>query len=193
MAVGTKKNNIVSGVALACVHSAHLQHYRLAKPAVQPTDLTSVATFFYEPQANGTLPYRKSLPLLTSNRILPSFASVNRDVPHPGAYGSPRHIDLACDASVSVARLAQLDRSRVLQFSTFIGAAHPHPCSYEIPASMVLCLCRLGYAPGTSGSIPVRFAGPARCNNRPRGMASPGVRGSTRPRGWGWHRPGGAR
>jgi hypothetical protein len=193
MAVGTEKNNVISSVVSARVFSVHLQHYRLAKPSVQSTDLASVTTLFYEPQTHRTLPNWKILPLLTRDRLLVSYAFVDRDVLYPTAHGSPGHVDLACDTPVSVAGPTQLDRPGILRFSVLIRTVHPYPSSYGIPACKVRCLCRLGYAPMSFGSIPVRFGRPRRCSRRLRGRAFRGARGSTRLSRWGWRRRGGGR
>ncbi len=85
MAVGTEKNNFISGVSSAHAFSVHLQHYRLAKTSVQPTDLASVATFFYEPQTNCALPKRKTFQLLTRECLLVSYTFVDWDVLYPSA------------------------------------------------------------------------------------------------------------
>ncbi|CAA9453306.1 MAG: hypothetical protein AVDCRST_MAG02-1205 [uncultured Rubrobacteraceae bacterium] len=45
MTVGTEKNHVLPGVAPARALPVHLQHYRLAKPFVEPTDLANVTTF----------------------------------------------------------------------------------------------------------------------------------------------------
>ncbi len=150
MAVGTEKNNVIFGVVSSRVFSVHLQHYRLAKPSVQSTDLASVTTFIYEPQTNRALPNRKIPPLLTRDRPLVSYAFIDRDVLYPTAHGSPGHVDLARDTPVSVAGPTQLDRPGIFRFSVLIRTAHPYLSSYGIPACKVLCLCRLGYAPALS-------------------------------------------
>jgi hypothetical protein len=193
MAVGTEKNNVVSSVVSARVFSVHLQHYRLAKPSVQSTDLASVTTFFYDPQTNRALPNRKIFPLVTRDRLLVSYAFVDRDMLYPTAHRSPGHVDLACDAPVPVAGPAQLDRPGILRFSVLIRTAHPYLSSYGTPACKVRCLCRLGYAPASCGSIPVRFAGPRWYSRRLRGRAFRGAQGSIRLSRWGWCRRGGGR
>jgi len=193
MAVGTEKNNVISGVVPARVFSVHLQHYRLAKPSVQSTDLASVTTFFYEPQTHRALPNRKIILLLTRDCLLVSCAFVDRNVLYPAAHGSPGHIYLACDTPVSVAGPTQLDRPSILRFSVLIRTAHLYLSSYGIPACKVRCLCRLGYAPGSVGSIAVRSSGLQWCSRCRRGKASPDGAGSIRRPDWGWRRRGGGR
>lgn len=94
MTVGTEKNNIISSVTSARVFSVHLQHYRLAKPTVQSTDLTSVTTFFYEPQADCVLASGKISPLLARDRVVVGYAFVYWDVLYPTAHSSPRHVGI---------------------------------------------------------------------------------------------------
>jgi hypothetical protein len=193
MAVGTEKNNVISGVVSARVFSVHLQHYRLVKPSVQSTDLASVTTFFYEPQTNRALPNRKMLPLRTRNRLHVSYAFVNRDVLYPTAHGSPGHVDLACDTPVSVAGPTQLDR---LAYSDFLFLYGPRiHILLRTESQRVKSAASADWAtpPGSFGSIPARFSGPVRCSRRARGRGYRGVEGSTRLSRSGWRRRGGGR
>jgi hypothetical protein len=147
MAVGTENNNLISGVVCVRVFSVHLQHYRLANPPVQFRDLASVTTCFYEPQTDRALSNRRIPSFHPGDRLLVSYAFVDRDVFYPTAYRSPGYVYLARDAPVSVAGPTQLDRPGILRFSIFVWTAHLYPYSYRITACKVRCLCRLGYAP----------------------------------------------
>lgn len=145
MTVGTQKNNVISSVTSARVFSVHLQHYRLTKSTVQSTDLTSVTTFFYEAQPNGVLAGGEISPFLARDRILVGYAFVYRDVLYPTAHRSPRHVDLAGNAPVSIAGVTQLDRLDILGCSVLVRTAHLYFLSYVVLAYKALCL--LGYAP----------------------------------------------